>query len=139
MNQRAGPEFASASGEEVECLSDAEVTAILDRKISQTDRRRRVLCGGPLNSSVLWTPRSMNTQLKRTYDYVKRSLGKRDVDSVRKESIHLREQVVDPQLDATTRGAAGHSRNYGLRTRSSTRSKSPRSPTSWATTPRLKR
>lgn len=70
-----GPEFSG----EVECLSDAEVTTILERKMSDS--------------------RTVNEQLRRTFDYVKRTIAGRDVDSVRKESIHLRQALEELRFE----------------------------------------
>lgn len=72
-NLSFGPEFR----DQVECLSDVEVTVMLDNLIGGANR----------------------PALKRGHDYVKRSLGRRSVDSAKKECIHLRQALTELRFD----------------------------------------
>ena len=73
---RFGPEFPADS---CECLSDAEVTTILDNtmKISAVDR--------PF--------------LRKTFEYTKRSIGMRPVEAVKSETIHIRQALQELRFD----------------------------------------
>jgi len=62
-----GPEFPM---ETCECLSDAEVTTILDNTMKTTAGER--------------------PSLRKTYEYARRSIGNRPVEAVKSETIHIR-------------------------------------------------
>jgi len=65
-----GPEFPM---ETCECLSDAEVTTILDNTMKTTVGER--------------------PSLRKTYEYARRSIGNRPVEAVKSETIHIRQAL----------------------------------------------
>ena len=73
---RFGPEFPANS---CECLSDAEVTTILDNTMRNSAGDRPFL--------------------RKTYEYTKRSIGVRPVKAVKSETIHIRQALQELRFD----------------------------------------
>ena len=78
-----GPEFPKES---LECLSDAEVTTILDNTMKTSAGERPFL--------------------RKTYEYARRSIGSRPVEAVKTETIHIRQALTE--LDFAEGGGALH-------------------------------